>query len=110
MRQNDGQPWVNGGAGFWMSRRLCELYVEHCNERTSADDLIVARIAQQHGIEMIDRPDLYGDDKYEQDRNPAGKVSAGNSLITCHPVAPDEMRLLWEATRHSVVRNKLDTT
>lgn len=94
-KRNNGRPWIHGGAGWWMSRRMCELYVDHCRERTSADDMVAARIAQDHGIELVDRPDLYGDNSYGGD---AGVVSAENSLITCHPVMPDEMRSLYEAT------------
>lgn len=91
VRQHGSAPWINGGAGWWMSRRMCELYVQHCSERTSGDDIVVARIAQAHGIEIIDRPDLYGDSRYSD----APEVAAGNDLITCHPVAPAEMERLW---------------
>lgn len=96
-RKRKQAKWVNGGAGYWMSRRLCELYIQECNERTSAEDILVYRLAEQHGMEIVDRPDLYGDDRYEQ--MPAGKVSAENSLITCHPIQPDKMVQVWEATR-----------
>lgn len=107
-------PWLHGGAGWWMSRRLCELYVEHCHERTSGDDIVAARIAQQHGIEIHDRPDLYGDSRYgpkvmvcqpqyeakaRELIEATERPSAGNALITCHPVQPAEMVKLWEATR-----------
>jgi hypothetical protein len=88
--------WVHGGAGWWMSRRLCQLYVDEATERTSGDDMLVAKIAGRHGIEMIDRPDLYGCDRYGAS---AGLVAAGNRLITCHPVRPAETVRLWEATR-----------
>lgn len=94
-QRNNGRPWIHGGAGWWMSRRMCELYVEHCHERTSADDIIAAHIAQEHGIELVDRPDLYGCNSYGGE---AGWVSKDNSLITCHPVRPEEMRTLWEGT------------
>jgi hypothetical protein len=74
---------------------MCELYVEHCQERTSGDDIVAARIAQEHDLEIVDRPDLYGCNSYGGN---AGLVSADNSLITCHPVKPEEMRTLYEAT------------
>lgn len=90
--------WIHGGSGFWMSRRLCELYVEHCKERTSADDVLVAKVAQEHGIEMWDRPDLYGGDRYSG-HDPPERVSADNKLITCHHVQPEEMVRLWEAMK-----------
>lgn len=93
-KQHGPAPWINGGAGWYMSRRMCELYEEHCHERTSGDDIIASRIAQAHGIEIIDRPDLYGDSRYDG----APKVAADNQLITCHPVAPAQMVKLWEAT------------
>jgi len=94
-KKNDGLPWLHGGAGWHMSRRVCQLYVKHCHERTSADDIVVARIAQQYGIEIVDRPEFYGDDRYGGD---AGWVSAANSLMTCHPVTPIHMAALYEAT------------
>lgn len=94
--RNGGHPWIHGGGGWWMSRRLCELYVEHCTERTSSDDILVANIARQHGIEMIDRPDLYAGDRYSGHHH---RVAADNTFITSHHVQPDEMRQLYEATR-----------
>lgn len=90
-KHRGSEPWINGGAGWWMSRRMCELYVEHCQERTSADDIVAARIAQAHGIEIIDRPDLYGDSRYSD----APEVSEVNAMITCHPVSPQRMEELW---------------
>jgi hypothetical protein len=91
--------WANGGAGYWMSRRLCELYISECVQRTSAEDMLVYGWAQGANMKIVDRSDLYGDDKYEKGINPAGLVSADNTLITCHPVEPEEMRTLYEATK-----------
>jgi hypothetical protein len=95
--RNGGQPWIHGGPGWWMSRRMCELYVEHCHERTSADDIVAANIAREHGVEMVDRPDLYGGDSYSG-HDPPQRVAADNALITCHHVQPAEMHTLYEAT------------
>jgi len=93
---NYGRPWASGGAGWWMSRLMCELYVEHVTECCSYDDVLATRTAQDCGIEIVDRPDLYGADEYEE-RNE--RVAADNRLITCHHVRPAEMVKLWEATR-----------
>jgi hypothetical protein len=95
MKLNGGRPWVNGGAGFYMSRRLCELYVAEVSERRSCDDVLASRVAQRHGIKIIDRPDLYSDGRYG---TPSWRVPDDNQLaITCHPVEPAEMRELYEA-------------
>lgn len=84
---NDGRPWVNGGAGFWMSRRLCEFYVDETIARCSYDDVLVARVAQEHDIEITDRPDLYACHRYG---SPNWRV-LNDTQITCHPVEPAEM-------------------
>lgn len=92
---NYGRPWICGGGGWWMSRRMCELYIEHVTERCSCDDVLAARVAQDCGIEIVDRQDLYGCNRYGVK---AGLVAASNQLITCHPIAPAEMQRLYEAT------------
>ena len=89
---NHGRPWATGGAGWWMSRRMCELYVEHVRQRCSWDDVLAAGIAQDHNIPIIDRPDLYTCDRYG-----AGLVD--DRAITRHPVEPAEMLEMWEATK-----------
>jgi hypothetical protein len=94
-KRNSGRPWANGGAGWWMSRRLCELYVKEVTERCSWDDILASRIAQEHGVEIVDRPDLYGCDRYGDSDWRVSKD--GGSLITCHPVEPAEMVEMWEA-------------
>jgi hypothetical protein len=76
-----------------MSRRLCELYVGNCTERSSIDDIFVARIAEKFSIEMTDRPFLYGGDEYSGELE---RVSKDNLLITCHHVQPNEMRILYD--------------
>lgn len=86
------KPWVSGGSGWWMSRRLCQLYADTVRERHSSDDIAVARVAQAHGIVMTNRPDLYGGDHYSGLRD---MVASDNKLITCHPVLPAAMRTLW---------------
>lgn len=95
-RLNDGRPWATGGSGWYMSRRLCELYVERVTKRCSYDDVLATQIAQEAGVEIIDRPDLYGGDEYSGRRD---RVASENDFITCHHVEPDEMLQLWEATR-----------
>lgn len=97
-KKNNGRPWIAGGAGWWMSRRMCQLYVDQVTERCSWDDLLVARVAQENGIEIVGRPDLYGADRYSG-CDPPERVSADNALITCHHVQPEEMVRLWEACR-----------
>lgn len=92
--RNGGRSWVHGGAGYWMRRQLCELYVASARRRQSSDDVLVSRIAQRAGLTVLDRPDLYGDDKYGAC---SGVVSDHNRLITCHPAAPDIIRLLFAA-------------
>jgi hypothetical protein len=96
LARNGGLPWAWGGGGWWMSRRLCELYVATVTERCSWDDILATNVAREAGVAIIDRPDLYGGDSYGgiDDR-----VAADNQLITCHHVSPTEMRRLWKATR-----------
>src|SRR4029079_10867291 len=36
--ETDKIPWAHGGAGWWMSRRCCELYVEGVEQACSWDD------------------------------------------------------------------------
>lgn len=85
-------PWVHGGAGWWMSRRCCELYVTGWRKRCSWDDVLATRILTNlNKIPMVNRPDLYA--QWNE------RVSAENDLITCHQVRPDEMLKLFESTR-----------
>lgn len=95
--ENDGHGWIHGGGGWWMGRKLCQLYVEQCVERTSADDILMANIARENGIDAIDRSDLYAGDRYSGESD--HRVAADNDLMTCHHVQPSQMRKLYEATR-----------
>lgn len=89
---SDRIPWVHGGAGWWMSRQCCELYVAGVQKRCSWDDTLATNILTgQHKIPMTNRPDLYA--QWQE------RVSADNDLITCHNVEPAEMLTLFEATR-----------
>lgn len=91
-RLNKGQPWIHGGGGWWMPRRLCELYVEGCRDPRTWDDVLVAKIAQANGVQIINRPDLYGADRYTKQND---RVGLNNALITCHHVEPAEMLSLY---------------
>jgi hypothetical protein len=84
-------PWCHGGAGFYLSRRCCELYVAGVTKRCSWDDQLATEIMTRNRIKMVNRPDLYA--QWDE------RVGAGNSLITCHNVSPHEMTTLFEATR-----------
>lgn len=95
---NYGQPWANGGAGWYMSRQVCELYVKTVTRKCSWDDVLATQAAQKAGIPIVDRPDLYGDSRY--DKSPI--VAADNQLITCHPCEPPEMLKRWEVINASV--------
>lgn len=77
----DEIPWVHGGAGWFMSRSICEKY-----QRTKGtpDDVMVSKMVQAMRIPITNRPDLYS--QWEEQR-----VSRENSLITCHYVTPEEM-------------------
>lgn len=89
VKRNQGRPWACGGAGWYMSRRLCELYVEEVTARCSWDDILATQVAQRYGVEIVDRPDLYGCSKY----------GGGQGSITCHPVEPVEMREMWDGAK-----------
>ncbi len=95
LRLNGGQPWATGGAGVWLSRRLVELYTIRVSDNQLHDDVIASKIAQQSGIEITDRPDLYGADGYTNSKDRVGK---DNQFITSHHIQPDEMRRLYEST------------
>jgi hypothetical protein len=84
-------PHVHGGGGWWFSRRCCELYVAGVTKRCSWDDQLATEIMTRNRIKMVNRPDLYA--QWDE------RVAAGNSLITCHNVSPNEMTTLFEATR-----------
>lgn len=85
-------PWAHGGGGFWMSRRCCELYVAGVSRRCSWDDRLATEIlTEKHGVQMVNRPDLYA--------QWAERVSGENSLITCHNVSENEMVELLERTK-----------
>lgn len=86
---NNGRPWACGGAGWWMSRRVCELYVDRVTHVCSWDDVLATAIAQDAGIPITDRPDLYGCERYG--------ATAGDNFITYHPAEPPEMMRLWES-------------
>ena len=88
---NNGRPWACGGAGWWMGRRVCELYVERVTQVCSWDDVLATRIAQDADVAIADRPDLYSQD--------GDRVAADNRLITCHHVDANEMLQLGEAMR-----------
>lgn len=91
VKLNSGRPWACGGAGWYMSRRVCELYVQHVAERCSWDDVLATKVAQDNGIIIDHRPQFYSQN--------GERVSADNQLITCHHVQPQEMVELYEATR-----------
>lgn len=93
VRRNGGRPWVTGGAGWWMSRRLCELYVELVQRRCSWDDVLVAGVAQDAGVPLVDRPDLYTCARYGR-AAPIGEDWPPD-VITYHPAEPAEMRRLY---------------
>jgi hypothetical protein len=82
-------PWVHGGAGWYMSRHCCQLYVARTRKRFSGDDVLVSDILRREGIVLDSRPELFS---FQHDR-----VCACNQLITCHYVDPPEMReLFWK--------------
>lgn len=93
---NEGRPWAHGGAGWWMTRKMCQLFIAHVTRRTSQDDVLAAQVAQACGVDIIDRPDLYGGDEYEELQD---RVGPSNSFITSHHIQPAEMLSLYEATR-----------
>lgn len=88
-----GKPWINGGPGWWMSRRICEQYAARQHRRCSWDDLLASQIAYDMRVRIVHRPDLYGDDVYAKQQE---KVSKENRLITCHQIRPGEMYILHE--------------
>lgn len=79
---NDSRPWIAGGAGWWMDRKLCD---EYCRRGPTkhADDVCVSQVAHKIGVVAANRPDLYS--------QIAGRVSHHNQLITCHYCEPNEM-------------------
>lgn len=83
---NYGRPWANGGAGWWMSRRLCKEYVNKVKTACSWDDVIATSIAQDLNVQISDRPDLYGDKRYSD---------SGPGHITSHPVQPAGMSVMF---------------
>lgn len=96
---NYGRPWATGGAGWWMSRRMCELYVEQVKERCSWDDVLAARVAQDNDVRIVDRPDLYLCNRYSAAARWDIAEDSRSRMITCHPVEPGQMVRLYEATR-----------
>jgi hypothetical protein len=89
--KTDKVRWIHGGAGWWMSRYCCELYVAGVRRRCSWDDQLATEILERGaGIAMTNRPDLYS--QWDE------RVSIVNKLITCHNVDPHEMQELFTAT------------
>lgn len=84
-------PWIHGGAGWYMSREACRLYVEGMDERCSGDDKLCTPILSRAGIWIDNHPELFS--QWED------RVTPANTLITCHHVSPDEMHDLY--TRNS---------
>lgn len=95
MGKREAHPWIHGGGGWWMSRRLASYYVSENIPLDSADDVWMANVARKKSINMLDRPDLYGGDRYSREHH---RVAADNTFITCHHVSPQEMYELYEAT------------
>ncbi len=87
--KTDKIPWIHGGGGWYMSRKACEVYVAGIKQRCSWDDRLASEILDPH-FEFENRPDLFA--QWDE------RVSADNSLITCHNVSPQEMPKLYEAT------------
>jgi len=83
--------WVHGGAGFFLSRRCCQFYIDDANRRFSGDDVIASEIMTRHGVSLDSHPDLFSQWK--------DRVGADNRLITCHEVDADEMSMLYSETR-----------
>jgi hypothetical protein len=81
-------PWVHGGAGWFMSRRACELFVAGISRRCSWDDRLASEILATHGITLDNHPELFA--QWDE------RVAPENQLITCHNVKPDEMRVLYD--------------
>lgn len=83
-------PWVHGGGGWWMSRAACAAYVAGIKRRCSWDDRLCTEILEPAGFTFENRPDLFA--QWDE------RVSANNSLITCHHVSESEMPELFKAT------------
>ena len=87
-----GRWWVHGGPGWYMTRAVAQSYIEHASH-SLPDDVTMGQVVDQNRFIAVDRPDLYGGDRYSESIE---RVSANNNLITCHHVEPGEMHELYE--------------
>lgn len=98
-RQREERPWIHGGPGWWMSRNACVQYVTRVDLCCSWDDKLMGHMALDLGLLIEDRRDLYGGDHYSHEKDRVGK---NNTFISCHPVRPNEMRMLHKEL-HDVI-------
>lgn len=82
----DSRKAPSGGAGYFMSRRLVELFVQNADKisATGAEDLIFGEFAVRLGVPMLATPRLV------MCNSPA--PSKENDLVSCHWCNPDRLR------------------
>lgn len=90
---NGNRPWAHGGGGYWVSPILRQHYIADVHEVRQGDDVLVARVAQQRKVTILDAPSLYSGDSYSGEAH--HRVAPDNTFITCHHVGPEEMLELW---------------
>ncbi len=83
-------PWIHGGAGWFMDRSACQLYVDGVKRRCSWDDKLASEIFTRAGWAVETRPELFA--QWDE------RVGPDNQLITSHGVKPAEMLTLFRDT------------
>ncbi len=82
----DSRKAPSGGAGYFMSRRLVELFVQNADKISAigAEDLLFGEWAVRLGVPMLASPRL--------NLNHSPAPSRENDLVSCHWCSPDRLR------------------
>ena len=82
----DSRKAPSGGAGYFMSRRLVELFVQNADKipAIGAEDLLFGELAVRLGVPMLASPRL--------NLNHSPAPSRENDLVSCHWCSPDRLR------------------
>lgn len=82
----DSRKAPSGGAGYFMSRRLVELFVQNADKipAIGAEDLLFGEWAVRLGVPMLATPRLVMNNSPAPNRE--------NDLVSCHWCSPDRLR------------------
>lgn len=79
---------AQGGAGYWLSRQAMEIVLAHDQTMQGAEDINVARVLREHGIEAVHDP------RYQPAMTSVPMPS--NQQITAHDCSAEDMFEIYQ--------------